>query len=166
MPFDLEAFRRREREGEQRMLRHREERLSSGFLGLCNRALAGHIEPLCKYLAENALSREENWNLIRLFRQLRMQGMPRKSGPRPSRISIVQKAERHAASIVSTKREQWRVEHGRERLPAGLLDHLITEAIRDAEQAYPQAGQLNHNSIRDRVERIEPDAELGIPDDY
>jgi hypothetical protein len=165
MPFDREAFRRREREDEERFQRHQEERLSSGFFGLCNRAFEGNIEPLCKYLAENALSREENWNLIRLLRQLRMQGMPRKRGPRPSRIGIDKKAERHAASIVSTKREQWREAYGRERLPPDLLDHFITEAIRDAEQAYPQAGELNPNSIRDRVERPEADAEWWIPGD-
>ena len=65
---------------------------------------------------------------------------PRQRRGRPKRIAsgapLAEQANRNAWWLVAFMRREWRVKHGRERVPRDVMDKMVREAVAEAAKAF------------------------------
>ena len=65
---------------------------------------------------------------------------PRRRRGRPKRIAsgapLAEQANRNASWLVAFMRREWRVKHGRERVPRDVMDKMVREAVAEAAKAF------------------------------
>jgi hypothetical protein len=150
--FDYAAYaERREKAWHRRM---------AGFEGLVFKAMRGDPQPLIEHLRDVGpllLSVDDRNTLSWLLERK----LPRKTGRPPGSVSVKNAAIACACCLVRIGKSVWRREHGRQRVPKAVTNHLIKRAIELMEAEFPKArGKISADAVGDES-HLKPDTETG-----
>jgi hypothetical protein len=108
------------------------------------------MEPLAKFLeSETPLTKSDRFKLARFVRSFEEPKVGRPGGRSSSDVNT---AERNAVYWVRLGQRKWRDENKHQRVPAGVTNELIAEAINAASISFPKV-KLSSGDIRAQVHK-------------